>query len=93
LQIKRDNFTCKYCGKNTTEDKVKLVVDHIIPRSKGGSNIGTRLSKAYDVFIRKKGKEVKIASMLPKGLATKAGVSRNLKDLSASNFFFDAGLL
>lgn len=56
------------------------------------SSSDLRLAKAYDVFIRKKGKEVKIASMLPKGLATKAGVSRNLKDISASFKLKEAGV-
>jgi hypothetical protein len=32
----RDNFTCRYCGKQS--DSVELQVDHIIPVSKGGSN-------------------------------------------------------
>jgi hypothetical protein len=34
--FRRDNFTCRYCGRRPTE--VKLQVDHIIPWSKGGSN-------------------------------------------------------
>lgn len=36
--LTRDNFTCQYCGKNPKEDNIKLMVDHIIPRSKGGSD-------------------------------------------------------
>ena len=36
--FKRDNFACVYCGRNSFEDKVKLHVDHLIPRAKGGSN-------------------------------------------------------
>ena len=35
--LKRDNFTCQYCGK-TPKDGVKLHVDHIIPLDKGGDN-------------------------------------------------------
>lgn len=35
--FKRDNFTCVYCGKNSIDDGIKLVVDHIIPVKKGGS--------------------------------------------------------
>jgi 5-methylcytosine-specific restriction endonuclease McrA len=31
--LKRDNFTCAYCGA-----KNDLTVDHILPRSRGGSN-------------------------------------------------------
>ena len=34
----RDNFTCQYCGKNPTEDNVKLNVDHIKPRTSGGTD-------------------------------------------------------
>lgn len=43
-----------------------------------------KLAKAYDVFIKQKGKKVKIAEALPLGLATQTGVRRNLSDISAS---------
>lgn len=43
-----------------------------------------KLAAAYDVFIKKKGKKVKIAEALPLGLATQTGVKRNLADISAS---------
>lgn len=33
--LKRDNFTCRYCGRKAPE--VALQVDHIIPRAKGGT--------------------------------------------------------
>ncbi|PIV63390.1 MAG: hypothetical protein COS11_07680 [bacterium (Candidatus Ratteibacteria) CG01_land_8_20_14_3_00_40_19] len=33
--LKKDNFTCQYCGR-TPKDGVKLHVDHIIPLDKGG---------------------------------------------------------
>ncbi len=36
--LKRDNFTCSYCGRNVKEDKIKLQADHIIPKSKGGND-------------------------------------------------------
>ena len=32
--FQRDNFTCHYCGRNVKEDKIKLEIDHIIPKSK-----------------------------------------------------------
>lgn len=32
--FKRDNFTCRYCGRRTPE--AILQVDHVIPRSAGG---------------------------------------------------------
>ena len=35
--FEHDNFQCQYCGK-TPRDKIKLVVDHIYPASKGGSS-------------------------------------------------------
>lgn len=34
--FKRDDFTCKYCGRKSPE--VVLEVDHIVPRCEGGSN-------------------------------------------------------
>lgn len=34
--LKRDNFTCQYCGRKPPE--VILEVDHIYPKSKGGLN-------------------------------------------------------
>lgn len=33
----RDNFRCQYCGR-TTQDGIRLEIDHIIPKSKGGNN-------------------------------------------------------
>lgn len=32
----RDNFTCRYCGLQS--DQVRLVIDHVIPVCKGGTN-------------------------------------------------------
>ena len=37
----RDGFTCKYCGRQS--DEVKLVIDHIEPVSKGGTNTESNL--------------------------------------------------
>ena len=37
----RDMFTCQYCGRSAPE--VKLHVDHIIPRSKGGATVEDNL--------------------------------------------------
>lgn len=33
--FRRDNFTCQYCGR-VVKDGIKLHIDHIIPKSKGG---------------------------------------------------------
>lgn len=35
--LKRDNFRCRYCGRDVNNG-VKLHVDHITPLSKGGTN-------------------------------------------------------
>jgi hypothetical protein len=42
--MKRDRFTCTYCGKPGTD--VELQVDHIIPVSKGGSHHIANLTTA-----------------------------------------------
>ena len=34
--LTRDNFTCQYCGRKAPD--VELHIDHIIPKSKGGTN-------------------------------------------------------
>ena len=45
---------------------------------------GKAQRSAYNVFVRRKGKEIKIASSLPYGRAIMTGIQRNLGDLSAS---------
>ncbi len=42
--FKRDEFTCKYCGRTSPE--VVLEVDHIVPRCEGGSNDPINLTTA-----------------------------------------------
>ena len=38
--FKKDNFTCRYCGRSPLKDRnVRLHCDHIIPRSKDGQDI------------------------------------------------------
>jgi hypothetical protein len=34
----RDKFKCVYCGRSPKEDGVKLEVDHVFPKSKGGND-------------------------------------------------------
>lgn len=34
--LERDGFTCRYCGHSAPS--VLLEVDHVVPRSRGGSN-------------------------------------------------------
>lgn len=45
--LKRDNFTCQYCGAHG--EGVVLEVDHIIPISKGGtSDMGNLITTCFD---------------------------------------------
>jgi hypothetical protein len=36
--LARDHWTCCRCGRSTRHDGVLLEVDHIVPRSHGGTN-------------------------------------------------------
>lgn len=36
--LARDNWTCCSCGRSSKEEGITLEVDHIVPRSRGGSN-------------------------------------------------------
>lgn len=40
--LRRDHFTCQYCGKNSTD----LTIDHVIPRRLGGKHIWTNVVAA-----------------------------------------------
>ena len=40
--IKRDNYTCQYCGSNSAS----MTIDHIIPRDKGGRDTWNNLVTA-----------------------------------------------
>lgn len=42
--LKRDGFRCRYCGKSGTASQ--LQVDHVTPRSKGGTNDPSNLIAA-----------------------------------------------
>lgn len=49
LVLRRDGFTCKYCGRNPKEDAVKLQVDHVYPKSKGGKDtLGNLITACAD---------------------------------------------
>ncbi|HBR13994.1 MAG TPA: hypothetical protein DD723_00415 [Candidatus Omnitrophica bacterium] len=37
--LKKDNYTCKKCGRSPGKDKtVELEIDHIVPVAKNGTN-------------------------------------------------------
>lgn len=45
--FKRDSFTCQYCGRQTPS--VVLEIDHLIPKSKGGSDdINNLITSCFD---------------------------------------------
>ena len=81
--LKRDAFTCQYCGRSAPD--VKLEVDHIIPVSEGGTDTKDNLitacyscnrgKSAFSLRNRKQGRtrEQKIDQLLdenPDGLST-----------------------
>lgn len=37
--LKNDDFTCRYCGRSSVKDGVKLHIDHIKPIAKGGLTV------------------------------------------------------
>lgn len=42
----RDGFRCAYCGSRPLEDDVKLILDHLIPYSRGGQHTAGNLITA-----------------------------------------------
>ena len=53
--FKRDGFRCIYCGRTVKEHGTTLQVDHIIPRSKGGSNdFGNLITACFECNQGKK---------------------------------------
>jgi len=54
--LKRDNFTCQYCGR--TAPDVLLHVDHIIPASMGGESVPQNLITSCQACNLGKGDEV-----------------------------------
>ena len=53
--FRRDAYVCQYCGKKTIE----LTIDHIVPRSKGGSHSWDNLITACPKCNTKKGAKTK----------------------------------
>jgi len=49
--FRRDNYTCQYCGKRTTD----LTIDHVVPRHQGGRHIWTNVVAACPVCNHRKG--------------------------------------
>lgn len=49
--FRRDNFTCQYCGKHTSD----LTIDHVIPRHMGGQHIWENVVASCPVCNHRKG--------------------------------------
>ena len=49
--MRRDNFTCQYCGSNTSI----LTIDHVIPRHSGGQHRWENVVAACQTCNRRKG--------------------------------------
>ena len=43
LIYERDNFKCVYCGRTSFEDGIKLALDHIHPKRKGGADTANNI--------------------------------------------------
>lgn len=57
----RDNWTCQYCGSRS-----QLTVDHVIPRSKGGTSDWTNIVASCAPCNRRKGDHLPAqANMIP----------------------------
>ena len=49
--FRRDNFTCQYCGKKTSD----LTIDHVIPRHMGGKHVWANVVAACGACNHRKG--------------------------------------
>ncbi|NMC84907.1 MAG: HNH endonuclease [Anaerolineaceae bacterium] len=49
--FRRDNYTCQYCGKQTTN----LTIDHVLPRHLGGQHVWTNVVAACPACNHLKG--------------------------------------
>lgn len=49
--FRRDNYTCQYCGKRTSD----LTIDHVIPRHLGGMHVWTNVVTACPACNHRKG--------------------------------------
>ena len=58
----RDNYTCQYCGG--TSDEADLVIEHIIPVSKGGNNDARNLCTSCSKCNSSKGSRILTISEL-----------------------------
>ena len=95
--LRRDRFTCQYCGATG----VDLEIDHVIPIALGGSNSEINLVTACRKCNRKKGKKLdwemiqKIANVL--GVDTESllrqSSSSKIKEVNERSLKEDKGMM
>lgn len=66
--LARDAYTCQYCGREQTG----LTVDHVVPRSRGGSSAWDNIVAACAPCNRKKGNRLPTEASMPLRRAPKA---------------------
>jgi 5-methylcytosine-specific restriction endonuclease McrA len=72
----RDNYTCQYCGTN----KVKLTIDHIVPRSRGGkTTFENCVAACRECNSRKGNKTPREAKMFPRSRPTEPTIMEFLR--------------
>jgi 5-methylcytosine-specific restriction endonuclease McrA len=59
--FRRDNYTCQYCGRQTTH----LTIDHVIPRHSGGGHKWDNLVAACPSCNRRKGGRTHTEANMP----------------------------
>ena len=65
--LKRDKFSCQYCGKTAESDGVILNIDHIKPVKEGGdNNILNLTTSCWDCNIGKGARELSDSTVLKK---------------------------
>ena len=61
--LARDGFRCQYCGAASTDDGIRLEVDHILPRANGGTDDLDNLITACHICNR--GKSSMVIEAMP----------------------------
>lgn len=59
--LARDSYTCQYCGR----ESAGLTVDHVVPRSRGGSSLWDNIVAACAPCNRKKGNKLPGEARMP----------------------------
>ena len=59
--FRRDNFTCQYCGRQTSH----MTIDHVVPRHRGGQHRWDNLVTACPACNRRKGGRMLTEANMP----------------------------